>query len=187
MTRGLRRGELWGLEWVNIELDVKAETGWVAVREEEHEVGRDAAERASVKSEAGWRTVPLDRSNVLLLELWRRRQGAERERAGDAWTESGRVFTAEDGGPIRIDFIGDHFDVLVKRYGLPPVRFHDLRHCAATYLLAGGADLKMVAETLGHSQYSFTADTYANVLPDLAVTAAEAAVAVIPRRRSTGA
>lgn len=188
VTRGLRRGELWGLEWVNVELDVAAGTGWLAVREEEHEVGQEAGERASVKSEAGWRTIPLDRHNVLLLERWRRRQAAERMAAdiGD-WTESGRVFTAENGSPIRIDFIGDHFDVLVRRYGLPPVRFHDLRHCAATYLLASGADLKVVAETLGHSKFSFTADTYVNVLPDLATAAAEAAVAVIPRRRSTGA
>lgn len=183
VTRGLRRGELWALEWVNVELDVAAGSGWVAVREEEAEVGQEAGERTSVKSDSGWRTIPLDRANTLLLELWRRRQAAERESAGDDWRESGRVFTADDGAPLRIDFIGDHFDVLVARHGLPPVRFHDLRHCAATYLLASGSDIKMVAETLGHSKSAFTADTYVNVLPDLAVAAAEAAVAVIPRKR----
>lgn len=186
-TRGLRRGEVWALEWSNVELDAQAGTGWLAVREDEHDGVSGREERASVKSDAGWRTIGLDAVNVGLLARWRARQAAERLAAGDAWQGSGRVFTDPGGASLRVDYISEHFDTLVKRYGMPPIRFHDLRHCAATLMLAAGVDMKVVSETLGHRQYSFTADTYTSVVPELAAAAAEATVAIIPRRRRVGA
>ncbi len=184
-TRGLRRGEVWALDWDNVELDVRAGVGTLAVREDESDADdqEDGAPEVSVKSDAGWRTVALDATNVGLLAAWRARQAAEQLAAGDAWQGSGRVFTAEGGAPVRIDYIGDHFDVLVARHGVPPIRFHDLRHCAASLMLAAGVDMKVVSATLGHSKYSFTADTYTSVVPELAAAAAEATVAIIPRKR----
>jgi integrase len=72
---------------------------------------------------------------------------------------------------------------------LPPIRFHDLRHCAATYSLAAGVDKKVVSETLGHSRYQFTEDTYTSVIPELLQAAAEAVISIVPRRNdgTTGA
>jgi len=76
------------------------------------------------------------------------------------------------------------FERLVALSGLPPIRLHDLRHVAATLLLAAGADLKVVQEPLGHSSITITADIYASVLPELAFAQAEAAAALVPRARS---
>jgi hypothetical protein len=64
---------------------------------------------------------------------------------------------------------------------LPPIRFHDLRHGAATLALLGKVDIKVISETLGHSRHSFTADTYTSVLPEVSRAAAEAVAAVVPR------
>lgn len=66
------------------------------------------------------------------------------------------------------------------------MRLHDLRHCAATLMMAAGVPMKVISETLGHAKYWFTADTYGGVVPQLAEAAAEATVAVIPRRRARG-
>jgi integrase len=65
---------------------------------------------------------------------------------------------------------------------LPPIRFHDLRHGSATFGLLAKVDMKVISETLGHARSSFTADTYASVLPELAKAAAEAVAAMVPRR-----
>ncbi|MBE1532572.1 tyrosine-type recombinase/integrase [Actinomadura algeriensis] len=64
---------------------------------------------------------------------------------------------------------------------LPPIRFHDLRHGAATLALLGKVDMKVISETLGHARHSFTADTYTSVLPEVSRAAAEAVAAVVPR------
>ena len=68
--------------------------------------------------------------------------------------------------------------------GLPPIRFHDLRHGAATLALAAGLDIKLVQERLGHSTSTLTRDVYTSVLPEVALAAAEAAAAMIPKRRA---
>ncbi|MGC4953877.1 tyrosine-type recombinase/integrase [Actinomadura citrea] len=65
---------------------------------------------------------------------------------------------------------------------LPPIRFHDLRHGAATLALLGNVNMKVISETLGHARHSFTADTYTSVLPEVSRAAAEAVAAVVPRR-----
>lgn len=69
---------------------------------------------------------------------------------------------------------------------LPPIRFHDLRHGAATLSLAANVDIKVVSETLGHSKSSFTRDTYTSVISEVAQAAAEAIVAIVPRSRAAG-
>lgn len=67
--------------------------------------------------------------------------------------------------------------------GLPPIRLHDLRHVAATLMLAAGIDIKVVSETLGHSDTRITRDTYQSVLDDLARDAAEKVVQLVPHAR----
>ncbi|TDD35267.1 hypothetical protein E1287_14260 [Actinomadura sp. KC06] len=88
--------------------------------------------------------------------------------------DSGCVFTAENGAPLREEYLSEHFVTLMKAAGLPPIRFHDLRHCAATLMLAAGVDMKVVQESLGHARYAFTADVYASVVPEVAAEVAEA-------------
>jgi integrase len=83
------------------------------------------------------------------------------------------------------DLVSERFDKLITHAALPPIRLHDLRHCAATYLKATGADLKDIQETLGHSSITITADTYTSVIHELDTERAKAnaAAALIPRTK----
>ncbi|MBC7374653.1 MAG: tyrosine-type recombinase/integrase [Frankiales bacterium] len=92
----------------------------------------------------------------------------------------------ERGGGVVPDHVSRLFARLLKEADLPPIRLHDLRHGAATPALAGGANLQVVSEMLGHSTIAITADTYTSVLPEVARQAAEAAVRLVPRRTPTG-
>nr|WP_307836705.1 tyrosine-type recombinase/integrase [Actinoplanes nipponensis] len=78
--------------------------------------------------------------------------------------------------------VSDRFDYLVTASGLPPVRLHDLRHCAATYLRHGGADMKEIQEVLGHSTIGLTSDTYTSVILELRRPNADAAANLILRK-----
>jgi integrase len=95
------------------------------------------------------------------------------------------VFTREDGSPLRRGWASEHFKALVRKAGLPPVRFHDLRHGTATMLLAAGQPIKVISEILGHATSAFTADVYTEVAQELADAAAAAIAALVPRK-STG-
>jgi len=96
--------------------------------------------------------------------------------------DSGLVFTRENGQPWRPAYLSEHFRLLVRRAGLPPVRLHDLRHGAATLSLSAGVDIKIVQEMLGRSTSAFTRDVYTSVVPEIAAAAAEAVAAIVPRR-----
>lgn len=173
-TRGLRRGEVARLEWTDVDLDAKT----VSVLEDE-----DAEKAAGIKSDSSRRVVILDAENVGLLKRLRQSQREDRFALGERWCGSGRVFVDEFGAALGPNYLTDRWERLVRWSLMPPVRLHDLRHCAATIMLSAGVDMKYVSATLGHRQYWFTADTYASVVPEVAEAAAEATVAAIPRAR----
>ncbi len=93
------------------------------------------------------------------------------------------MFCGEDGSPLDPNDISDQVEDLTMHAGLPPIRLHDLRHGAASLMLAAGVDMKVVQETLGHSNIGLTANTYTSIFPDLATAAAEATAAIVPRAR----
>ena len=97
--------------------------------------------------------------------------------------DSGRAFTREDGTDLHPASMTDLFHEISNAAGLPPIRLHDLRHGAASLMLAAGVDMKTVSDTLGHSSLGITADTYSSVFPQVAAAAAEATAAMIPRVR----
>ena len=97
------------------------------------------------------------------------------------------MFTREDGQPLRPAYISEHFGVLIRQAGLPPVKFHDARHGAASMLLAAGQPPKVVSEILGHFTVAFTMDVYAIMAEELAEAAAVAIEAFVPRRNRTEA
>ncbi len=144
-TTGLRRSELLALRWQ----DVDIASGQVSVRRGRVAVGADVHEGTPKSGHA--RTVAIDDEIVALLKRHRTAQLEERMRAGDTWTDTGRVFTAEDGNAMRPGHLTQTFDRRAKRAGVPVIRLHDLRHTHATLLLAGGAHPKVVQERLGHS------------------------------------
>jgi integrase len=92
----------------------------------------------------------------------------ERMKAGDLWKDHDLIFTTGVGTPIsRADLITRSFKPLLRRAGLPDIRFHDLRHTCATLLLGKGVHVKLVQELLGHSTIAITLDTYSHVLPGM--------------------
>jgi integrase len=180
--RGLRRGEAVGLSWTDVDLTHATITvSWQVVQ-----LGWATTEGAP-KSDASGRVIALDTATVDVLRAHRDLQQAERINAAEAWTETGRVFTRIDGAWLHPDYVSTHFRWLINQAKLPPIRLHDLRHGAATLALAGGANLKVVQDMLGHASITLTADTYTSVLPEVARAAAEGAARIIEqaRRQST--
>jgi integrase len=170
MFAGFRRDEVLGLTWAEVDVD----QGAAFVRE--------TASGDGPKSDAGTRVVPLSPTAVAALRAWRKVQAADRLAWGPGWPDTDRVFTREDGTGVPAQWTSTRFEVLAYRAGLPPVRFHDLRHGTASLLKAAGVDTKVISAALGHSRTSFTDSQYVNVFPEVAAAAAAAADALVPRR-----
>jgi integrase len=176
LHRGLRRGEACGLRDHDVDLDA----GYLNINQQITTVGYTPITR-KVKSEAGDRIVPLGTITVDGLTTYRKmRDGWQKTRLSD-WPNTDLFFVRPDGHPWHPQTISDQFDRLVADRGLPPVRLHDLRHCAATYLRHGGADMKEIQELLGHATMALTSDTYTSVILELQRTSADAAANLIPR------
>jgi integrase len=172
--RGLRRGEAAGLKWSDLDLAA----GTLTVSGQLQQLGGRLV-AGPPKSDAGRRVIALDRTTIAALREHEFRQRAERAAAGKRWQDTGYVFTTLAGNPAGPDYLTRLFRRLVAGSGLPPVTLHGLRHGAATLALAAGTDLKIVADQLGHSTITLTADTYASVLPQTARTAADNTAALL--------
>ena len=131
------------------------------------------------KTDASVRTIALDTDTAQVLRVHRQQQLQERLAMGEAWTDSGFVFTQPDGSHLHPQHVSDQFLWLAYLAGLPPIRLHDLRHGAASLMLAAGAEMKVVQETLGHTSSAFTADTYTSIYPQVATAAAEKTAALL--------
>ena len=177
--RGLRRGEACGLH----PDDLDATEHSLTVGRQLLVVNGDAL-LADPKTDAGVRVVALAADDITAINQHLAQRAADQLAAGPAWSGSELLFTTALGQPLYPPDVSDLFHTIADAAGLPPIRLHDLRHCAATYMLASGADIKIVQETLGHTNYGFTADTYTSVLHDVARDAAEATARYIPHGTS---
>ncbi len=162
LTRGPRRGELAGLRWSDVDLAA----GRIAIVHTRVSVGGQA-QTSIPKTEKGRRTIPLDVDLTAALREHRRRQLEERLAFGEAWTDSGYVFTREDGVALHPEYLSSAFERLVAAAGLPRIRFHDCRHTAATLSLQAGVPTKVVSEWLGHASTGITEDLYRHAIPSM--------------------
>jgi len=157
LTTGLRRGELLGLKWSDIDL----EKGDLRVQ---RQIGRIDGKiiEMPLKTKNAYRTLPLSADAISVLMQQRRKTG------NSEW-----VFPSPTGGPMSPDSVLHMLQRVLKRAGLPRIRFHDLRHTFATMALQNGVDVKTVSSMLGHYSAGFTLDTYAHVTTDAQLKAAQ--------------
>ena len=128
---------------------------------------RGSVHFAEPKTARSRRTITLPEVVATALRKHRTRQLEERLATGSSWRESGLVFTTPIGTPIGTHSLHRTFKTILRGAGLPDIRYHDLRHTAASLLLAQGVDPRTIMETLGHSQIGLTLNTYAHVVPAL--------------------
>lgn len=169
VTRGLRRGEVCGLRWQNIDL----EAGTLQVVEALVVVTGKPV-HSTPKTAAARRTVPLDDKLVALLKAHRAHQATERLAAGESYDDRGYVFADELGRPHHPTTITRWFRRAVKASGVRRVRLHDNRHTCATLLLADAVPVKVVSELLGHASTAVTLAVYSHTLPSMAEDAGAA-------------
>lgn len=168
LTTGLRRGELLGLRWQDVDLD----RGTLRVANTLQRIeGRP--QLVAPKTDRSRRSLTLPRSAVAALRSQRTRQLEDRLVAGSRWQEMGLVFTSSVGTPLDGTNVTHRFHALLERAGIPRQRFHDLRHACASFLLAQGLSPRMVMEVLGHSQISTTMNVYAHIMPEMHQEAAD--------------
>ncbi len=170
LTRGMRRGELCGLRWANVDLVA----GHLNVVETRIIVGGTDVQTSTPKTEAGKRRVPLDAGLVAALTAHRLRQKEERMAFGAGWTDTGYVFTMEDGTPVKPDYVSDKFTRLCKAADVPVIRLHDLRHGVVSHLLEAGYSPGVVADLVGHADASVTLRVYGHSMPGATDVAGEA-------------
>lgn len=168
LALGLRQGEALGLRWGDVDLDA----GILRVRSQLQRVDR-RWEFVPPKSNRAHRTLNVPSEIIGALRRHRARQLEERLVAGGRWEEWDLVFATRHGKPLDGRNVTRSFQAIAQRAGLRPLRFHDLRHTAASFLLAQGVDARSVMEILGHSQIGLTLNTYAHVLPALKQDAAD--------------
>ena len=164
---GMRRGEVLGLRWKDIDL----ETARLSVQQALVNVAY-RLELADVKTHAGRRTIDLDERTIAVLREHRLRQHEEQILVGRQDDEDRLVFSHPDGSPIHPDYFSQVFDRHLARSALPRIRFHDLRHTHATILLQAGVPVKVVSERLGHANPAFTMTVYQHVVPGMQADAA---------------
>src|SRR2546421_3878535 len=162
VATGMRKGELLGLKWGDVNLDTMS----LQVRRTVDKVSGKYMENEP-KTAKSRRKIVLPQFVVDVLKQHRIKQLEARLQAGEAWIDRDLVFCNAWGDYFPFSTLDDWFHVLLKEAGLPRIRFHDLRHSAATLLLTMGVHPKVVQELLGHSQIRMTLDTYSHVLPSM--------------------
>ena len=152
---GLRRGEICGLAWSDV--DLKAHT--LTVRK--NRVSVDGAPTTSEpKTDRGRRTLPLSDALAKTLRWARRLQAAERLKAGSLWRDSGYVVVNDIGEPLHPDTLTDRWAALTTAAGVRRLRLHDARHTAGTLMHLEGVPIAVISAWLGHSDAAFTMRTY---------------------------
>jgi integrase len=164
ISTGMRRGELAALRWSDIHL----EEGYLQVQRSARYAGKGyGLQITEPKTRSSRRKIVLSSLVVEALLAHRARQDKIREAAGDAWQAHNLIFCDRHGEYLDPDTLRNWLKKLLKEAGLPSIRFHDLRHSAATLLMERGVHAKVVQELLGHSSIMMTLDIYSHVLPSL--------------------
>jgi integrase len=171
---GLRRGELCGLRWADVDLGAATLT----VRQTIVTV-QGAPVLSDAKSAHSRRTIDLDAETVAVLRRHQTGQKKIRLLAGPGWRETGLIFTNPSGESWHPDTVSATVQRLIDASGLPRITLHGLRHTHITHLLVAGVDVKTVSARAGHASAAFTLDRYGHVLAGRQAAAAAAVAALV--------
>lgn len=170
VTTGMRRGELCGLKWENVDLD----NGILYVKSQLQLID-NSKQLMPLKTAASKRKIILLDHTIPILKVYKEKQEENKKIYGDNYNKENFVLSHIDGTPYDPDYITRNFarwmNTLSKELNIPKVRFHDLRHTHATLLLKAGANIKAVSERLGHTSVAMTLNTYSHLLPDMQMDA----------------
>ena len=170
IATGMRRGELLGLQWQDVDLV----RGSLAVRRSLVKTKQGGVAFQAPKTAKGRRQIKLSAKIVGDLQAHRKRQLEERLQLGELWQDQDLVFPGPAGGPLAGETLQGDFNRVIAHADVPRIRLHDLRHTSATLMLRQGVHPKIVSERLGHATVSITLDIYSHVLPDMQAAAADA-------------
>ena len=157
---GLRRGEVAGLMWSNVNLDERE-----LYIKNTRITAKSEIFQESTKTSSSYRTLPIEQEMYDYLTELKQKQEDNKKFYGNAYCDSGFVCCYDNGEPLKVSYISHAFSDLLKKNNLPHIRFHDLRHSTATALLRSGVNLKVIQEILGHSTMATTANFYLH--PDI--------------------
>jgi integrase len=166
VTTGIRRGELFGLRWSDLDLARSR----LSVNQS-LELVRGRAVFKAPKTKGSRRTLTLPAITVEALKAHKAAQGSERLRLGLGKAEL--VFTRADGEPVSLDYVSRTFGELIAKLGVTRITFHGLRHTHISHQLMDGVHVKVVSERAGHANVSITLSVYATFLPSLQDAAVE--------------
>ena len=174
LSTGLRRGEALGLRWEDVDL----KKGVVVVRRQLQRVGGELVAN-DVKTTKSRRAVNIAPPVTKMLKARKAAQAKDRETYREAWEETGYVFTTQLGTPLDPRNIQRDFQTICTKAGLGKWHPHELRHSAASLMLAAGVPLQVVSDMLGHSSIRMTADVYGHILQPQREEAAAALAGVL--------
>lgn len=174
LTTGMRRGEVLGLKWTDIDWaksSLKVRHNLVEVRHESEgriyqgkpTVSKLRVEVQAPKTKRSKREIPLSPKTMEKLHAHREQQKIEKYNAAEGWTEAGFVFPTPLGTPTDPRNFYTRFQELVQVAGVPRIRLHDLRHTAASLMILRGIPPKTVSERLGHASVAFTLQVYTHL------------------------
>lgn len=169
VVTGLRQGELLGLKWSDLDWTSRR----IQVQRQVQRRKGDGLVFCEPKSASGRRVIVLGKSTIEKLREYNNNQLKESILLGEKWQDHDLIFPSPIGTPLDPSNVLKAYKDCLKRAGLPNLRFHDLRHSAATLMLQQGVNPKIVSERLGHSDISLTLNTYSHVLPPMQEEAAE--------------
>lgn len=166
---GMRRGELCGLEWSDIDFD----NCLIDISRTSLYLPGKGIFNDDTKTESSKRVIKIPDEAIEILKEHRKEQMTAKFKLGDKWIDSGKVFTQWNGKPIHPDTITAWFAQFIKKNNLPHIHLHSLRHTNATLLIASGADLRTVSKRLGHSNMTTTSNIYTHAIKSADERAAE--------------
>jgi integrase len=169
LTTGLRKGELLGLMWEDVDWD----KGTLRVERQLQQAYSSSAVLVPTKTRSGRRQIKLGKMGLAMLEAHRHKQEAQKTLAGDSWKENGMIFTTGIGTYASQSKVSKEFKRILWENNLPDIRFHDLRHTSISLLLDMGTPINTVQHRAGHSKASVTTDIYGHVMAHSQDAAAE--------------